>query len=264
MLPVPPIVASVVPVGIRTSGAVPAQLIGTAVSHLYEASAFVRVYEILQTGFDQGAFGVQVVGNFALSALLLLMSWALFGVFNRDGDTTAQTLPLLDRKLRLRRGSRRSWSRALIWKDFHYLAGGWEWMLIRMLGYPLLAVVATVASYRSDFIRELGEKLVECMLYALPFETVVLAARLFRAEIKEQTWATLVGLPRSIPGLALEKLGGGALGLVPAALQRIHPRWGTPTVAIWTQDAPDWAVIDPRLEQVRQQPAPPPPPSTKA
>ncbi len=37
-----------------------------------------------------------------------------------------------------------------------------------------------------------------------------------------------------------------------------------PSVAIWTQDAPDWAVIDPRLEQVRQQPAPPPPPSTEA
>jgi hypothetical protein len=38
----------------------------------------------------------------------------------------------------------------------------------------------------------------------------------------------------------------------------------SPSVAIWTDDAPDWAVIDPRLEQVRQQPAPPPDPSTKA
>jgi hypothetical protein len=38
----------------------------------------------------------------------------------------------------------------------------------------------------------------------------------------------------------------------------------SPSVAIWTDDAPDWAVIDPRLEHVRQQPAPPPEPSTKA
>lgn len=31
-----------------------------------------------------------------------------------------------------------------------------------------------------------------------------------------------------------------------------------PQVAIWTDDAPDWAVIDPALEQFPQQPPPPP------
>lgn len=30
-----------------------------------------------------------------------------------------------------------------------------------------------------------------------------------------------------------------------------------PTMAIWTDDAPDWAVIDPQLEKVARQPAPP-------
>ncbi len=30
-----------------------------------------------------------------------------------------------------------------------------------------------------------------------------------------------------------------------------------PTMAIWTDDAPDWALIDPKLENVARQPAPP-------
>ncbi len=30
-----------------------------------------------------------------------------------------------------------------------------------------------------------------------------------------------------------------------------------PTVAIWTDDAPEWAVIDPSLEKVARQPVPP-------
>lgn len=34
-----------------------------------------------------------------------------------------------------------------------------------------------------------------------------------------------------------------------------------PQVAIWTQEAPDWAVIDPSMEQYPQQPPPPPNPS---
>ena len=34
-----------------------------------------------------------------------------------------------------------------------------------------------------------------------------------------------------------------------------------PQVAIWTEEAPDWALIDPELEQFPRQPPPPPPAS---
>jgi hypothetical protein len=36
------------------------------------------------------------------------------------------------------------------------------------------------------------------------------------------------------------------------------PRDLKPRMVIWTEDAPDWAVIDPTLEQHPQQPPPPP------
>ncbi|MES2493259.1 MAG: GFA family protein [Pseudomonadota bacterium] len=45
-----------------------------------------------------------------------------------------------------------------------------------------------------------------------------------------------------------------------------EPHGLKPEVVIWTDDAPDWALIDPALEQWPQQapPAPPPPDSVKA
>lgn len=36
-----------------------------------------------------------------------------------------------------------------------------------------------------------------------------------------------------------------------------EPHGLRPTMAIWTEDAPDWAVIDPSFENVARQPAPP-------
>jgi hypothetical protein len=36
-----------------------------------------------------------------------------------------------------------------------------------------------------------------------------------------------------------------------------QPHGLRPQVAIWTEDAPDWAVIDPQLEQFPRQPPPP-------
>ena len=192
----------------------------TIIEVLARASAFVRIGEILATGFAEGAFGVQVMGNLGTSAALIGLSWALFAVFNRRGETGAAPLPALDRTLRFHRGSRRSWTAPLVWKDFHYLAGGLEWMLIRTISYALVSVVAAFAAndlqFDSELREALGYTLVVTMLIAVLGELTVLAARLFRAEIKEGTWPTLVVLPRPIPALAGAKLLGGLIGLGPA------------------------------------------------
>jgi hypothetical protein len=39
-----------------------------------------------------------------------------------------------------------------------------------------------------------------------------------------------------------------------------EPHGLRPQIAIWTQEAPDWAVIDPALERFARQPPPPPAP----
>jgi hypothetical protein len=87
--------------------------------------------------------------------------------------------------------------------------------------YGVVAAVTAliVNNLQFDFaLREaLGGTLVVTMLcIAVPVELTILASRLFRAEVKEGTWPTLVGLPRSIPGLAAGKVGGALMGVAPA------------------------------------------------
>jgi len=190
---------------------------------LSSASAFLQLGTILTTGFDGTAFGLQVVLNLGISAVLILLSWGLFGLFNRSAEGSAQALPMFDRALRVKRGSRRPWRQAIVWKDFHYVAGGWAWLLLRGLAYLAVAAIAAIVSndFRIDWeLRKvLGSVLVVSMLLiAVPVELTVLAARLFRAEIKDGTWPTLAGLPRSIGSVAVSKLGGGLIGLAPALI----------------------------------------------
>jgi ABC-type transport system involved in multi-copper enzyme maturation permease subunit len=206
-----------------TAGSAAANRLIEGVETLASASAFLHMSEILQTGFDGGAFGVQVIANLGMSALLLFVSWALFGPFNRAAEGSAQALPMFDRALRLKRGSRRPWRHPIVWKDFHYTAGGWAWLLLRGLGYIGIGILAAIVSndFQLDWElrRAIGSVLViSMMLIAVPIEMTVLAARLFRAEIKNGTWPTLVGLPRSIGAIAAAKLGGGLIGVAPAFL----------------------------------------------
>jgi hypothetical protein len=51
---------------------------------------------------------------------------------------------------------------------------------------------------------------------AIPVELTLLAARLFRAEIKDGTWSNLAGLPLSMAHIAYAKVIGSLLGIVPA------------------------------------------------
>lgn len=202
-------------------GAAAVERVVEFVTMLASASAFLHLGEILTTGFDGSAFGVQVVVNLGLSAVLLLLSWALFGVFNRSAEGSAQVLPMFDRTLRLKRGSRRPWKFAIAWKDFHYTAGGWTWLLLRGIGYLAVGVVAAFITndFRVDWDlrKSIGSVLViSMMLVAIPVELTILAAKLFRAEIKDGTWPTLASLPRSIGAIAAAKLGGGLIGLAPA------------------------------------------------
>lgn len=217
----PPMLWSMRPSVIPATASPSLPLILGTIETLNQASAFVRVEQILSTGFADTAFGAQVVWNLAASSGLMALSLVLFGPFNRNVQGAVEQPPLLDRALRFRRGSRRPWRQSIAWKDFHSLAGGWEWLLLRaftfLLAAGLWALVDSDFTVSDQLRRAFGGFLVVLMLWgAIPVELTVLAARLFRKEIKEGTWPTLAGLPISIPRLALAKLTGGAIGLAPA------------------------------------------------
>lgn len=185
------------------------------------SSAFLRINQILSTGFDESAFSVQVLANLGLSVALFVAGWLLFGLFNRAAESTTEHVTVLQRGIRLNRGSRRSWRWAIAWKDFYLVAGGPTWWGMRLIAFLPLVLIVGLAM--NDFVwnaalrNRIGEALMMIVLFgAIPVELTILAARLFRAEIKDGTWGNLAGLPMSIGQIAYSKVAGSLLGLAPA------------------------------------------------
>jgi hypothetical protein len=115
----------------------------------------------------------------------------------------------------------------LLWKDFYYLAGGPAGWVARSFAYGLIASLfvwliglLTGRRYDSrDDLQYVGDMLLFLTLFLyLPMECLVLAARVFRSELRDRTWSTLMHLPRSLPEVAYPKLAGGLLGLAPTLL----------------------------------------------
>ena len=84
---------------------------------------------------------------------------------------------------------------------------------------PLLAgLAANNFNWDGQLRNRMGETFMVIVLFgAIPIELTLLAARLFRAEIKDGTWANLAGLPLSMAHIAYAKVIGSLLGLAPAA-----------------------------------------------
>jgi ABC-type transport system involved in multi-copper enzyme maturation permease subunit len=187
---------------------------------LVDASAYSRIDAILGTGFAEGAFGVQVVSNLALGAALFVVSWALFGLFNSSSESATERITVLQRGIRLHRGSRRAWRWALVGKDFYDVAGGPTWWGVRALLFipPVLIYGFASNNFQMDvaLCREVGHGAMGLMIYALPLELIIAGARVFRGEIKNGTWPNLVALPLSIAEIGYSKALGSCLGVVPA------------------------------------------------
>jgi ABC-type transport system involved in multi-copper enzyme maturation permease subunit len=213
---------------------------------LAAAAAAPRIARILQTGFDEPPFGRQVWADLAGGGALFLLSWLLFRPFNKDHESTTERVSLLQRGLVTRRGSRRAWRWAVVWKDFHFLSGGPLMWGAKALAFAPLGLFAGLAANNwqldARLLRETGVMLMAIMLWgAIPLELTVVAARLFRGEIKDRTWPGLVSLPVSIAELAYAKAAGGVLGLVPAIAY----------FGLGAALAPDWLaekVLDPTGE----------------
>lgn len=186
-----------------------------------DSLAFVRINRVLATGFGETAFSLQVLSNLGVSAALFAAGWLIFPLFNRSAEATTEKITFWQRGVRLQRGSRRSWQWAIAWKDFYYVAGGPTWWGARAVAFVPLALMAGLAAndfnWDAQLRHRMGQTLMIIVLFgALPVELTLLAARLFRAEIKEGTWANLAGLPLSMAQIAYAKVAGSLLGLVPA------------------------------------------------
>ncbi|REJ74949.1 MAG: hypothetical protein DWQ34_14755 [Planctomycetota bacterium] len=218
---IPPLASSFLSTAV-SNGFTSAAPIRDAAGWMRDASAFVRTNEILSTGFNEGAFGTQVVSNLSAAGVICLLSWLLFLPFNKGLEASVEQVSVLDRGIRFNKQSRRAWRQAIIWKDFYQVAGGPTWWAIRVAALLPIAMVtgftANDFALDWDLLEATGVALMGLTLFgAFPVESTIIAARLYRREIKEGTWPILAGLPLSIAHISYAKAAGGLLGLVPAA-----------------------------------------------
>jgi len=179
--------------------------------------------EILLTSFRGTAWTTQVVSNFAVGAALFCVSWLVFDRATMGHLSGSPRRPSWLKRLltRSRRSSSSVWNWALGWKDFRQVGGGLKAVSIKFILYAALyaGIVYAYVLFGTNMREGLRDASVVVaniiFWFLLPVELCFLGAKLFRPEIQDQTWSTLLTLPQSLPELVYSKLGGAMLGLIP-------------------------------------------------
>jgi len=110
-----------------------------AVGFFNDASILTRLDEILTTGFRRSAFGVQFAGSLLTAALSFAVAWLVFDRFTEYVDARPRRGLVLGTRSRRWMRIVRPWRCALIWKDFHFMAGGPVLVAAKLLIYPAVA-----------------------------------------------------------------------------------------------------------------------------
>jgi hypothetical protein len=122
---------------------------------------------------------------------------------------------------RSRRHVGRAWNTALTWKDFHFIAGGTRVLIGKFILYFLiiggLFWLITHDSPQTDYAKVLGGSAMISMMIAAAIELGLIAARVFREEVRANTLPLLVMLPKTTAQIALEKAACALPALMPAA-----------------------------------------------
>ena len=187
---------------------------------LVAANPFVRVAEIMRTGFAGHPVGTQVLSHLGVAALCVVLAWALFGLATREQHTAAPARGLL-----LPRASRvpwlkiaRPWRDAVAWKEFHFFTGGRVLLVVRAIALAVLtaAVVALFAALGSPMpIVAVGVLMMIVPLVLASLELIVHASRTVREEMNWHTLAPLATLPLSPSRLLWSKTVGFLPVLLP-------------------------------------------------
>ena len=182
-------------------------------------SLFLRIGDIITTGFGESPWSWQAVSNLVLGLVCFGLSWCCFGYASREPATEATTRGGLSRsKTGLARSFSpgRAWENPFIWKDFHFVAGGLSRRLLRMLFYPALFgfSLGLSALWGGPWGGVVGIYQT-FVLVAVLWELSLLAAQTIHDEVRGQTIASLVMLPHSVRYVFYSKLFGAVMGMYP-------------------------------------------------
>ncbi len=198
-----------------------------AMDLVIQSDVFLRLYLILQTGFDEAVVTTQVMTNVGGGLAFFLLSWALFYRYALTADVQGVSRGMLAQTSRRATwaASGRAWGNPLVWKEYNFLTGGNVYLVMKLLGflvlyillYPIMAGFRILAgdSQPWDVEREVVPAHFAIAVGVLVLELSIYASRLFHDEIRLQTLSSLLMLPRSIAYVAYSKLAGMLLGAVP-------------------------------------------------
>lgn len=194
---------------------------------IFNTSVFVQLYQSVEPNQDF-TWTPQLISNSIGGVVLFLMSWGLFGFVSHESAAEATTRAMVPRRTgRLRWFSAgRTWNTSLAWKDFHFISGGWVGLLIRTglyVGLYWLIYAGNCDWTRSNYVNPMRWQDVSWgyQFFVVPLfvaDCAMCLSRLFQEEIRQQTLASLLMLPRSVTNIFYTKLMGCLLGLTPGAI----------------------------------------------
>jgi len=176
---------------------------------------------ILTTGFNGNPLSFQVIVDLSCGAVFFLFAWLLFDVFTRNEAVSTPARGMMAMFSKRVASQSRVWNHAIVWKDFNFLTGGVTAVVIKLLAYSILMGAMSVMiskRVRTDVSDNVGATLMASMLTALIVEIPIYLSRLFREELRWQTWSCLALLPKTTTRVALGKLAGVAPAFLPAII----------------------------------------------
>lgn len=195
----------------------------TGMIHLWRhATPSDRLAAIFRTGFAGPAIGFQVASNLVLGVIWFLLAWVVFDRCTREEKETAPIGQWWFRRTRnhSRVPSGLVGTKAITWKDFTFISGGWMGLFLKFGVVAFLLALCNVFALktgnRNVLTREFeGEGLIWISLLATAIFLALEAARVFREEIRWKTLSSLATLPVSMPELAYRKVAGTLVGTLP-------------------------------------------------
>lgn len=178
-----------------------------------------RIDAILTTGFQDSAFSPQVWWSLAGALACFVASCLLFDRFTEYVGAAPGG----------RAGRRRYWTGSLrgrvwrwplIWKDFHFLAGGPQMMIAKSILY-LLMIAGVYWGYdwiwAIYYVSLVSAIWTAAILIAIG-ELLLTATRVLHHERSEGSLPCLLVLPRGVMSICYGKLAGCLLGSIPTVL----------------------------------------------
>ncbi len=182
-----------------------------------------NVGDILSTGFAESIWSNQVVSNMLVGLGCFMASIVAMRFASDQASPTAGPSSLLGRyrqsgRLGIFRHNR-AWSAAIVWKDFHFVMGGWVTLVSKSLMYFGLFAISYLYDFRSATGAPMSQGGHESFQFALVFVVAAdagwVVARAVQHEIRHHTLSTLMMLPQPLWRLVYAKLIANLPALIP-------------------------------------------------